>query len=85
LRAALQAHLAVFVHVQEPGQVVLTERLSLVVEDLQDQLAAGNRILVLRRLPVRVGILIAFPGCHSITSNKIHVYKPAGWRRRALP
>ena len=85
LEAALQAHLAVFVHVQEPGQVVLTERLSLVVEDLQDQLAAGNRILVLRRLPVRVGILIAFPGCHSITSNKIHVYKPAGWRRRALP
>ncbi len=62
LETAFQPHFAVFAHLQDVGELMLAERLSLVVEDLEDQLTAGNRILVLFRFPIRVGILVAFPG-----------------------
>ena len=60
LDTAIKPDLPLFIHFQQLSQQLKRQGFALIIEHIQNQLPAGNRVLVFFRLSVGMGIAIAF-------------------------
>lgn len=84
LQAALETDFSVFIHLQQGGDLLELHGLAMVVEHFQDQLPAGDGVLVIFGLTIGMGVAVTFLGGIKLFSERGFDIRPSYTRMHAL-